>query len=152
MSSHLIATGKAKVHPLSQTFLHFFKNLLKTISNSGLANAKLPCNNRLLSSIKEHFFYQPLLLWFEFLYGFTYLFTSHLNTLYASPCDHSCDRPRMRQIRIVPVVGGVINRDLSATIAESRKVSLQIFEFIYRPELAELTRDFLLFHCCNGCH
>ena len=50
----------------------------------------------------------------------------------------------MRQIRIVPVVGGVINRDLSATIAESRKVSLQSFEFIYRLELAELTRDFLL--------
>ena len=73
-------------------------------------------------------------------------------TLYASPCDHSCDRSRIRQVRIVPVVGGVINRDLSATIAESRKMSLQIFVFIYRPELAELTRDFLLLHCCNGCH
>ena len=72
--------------------------------------------------------------------------------LYASPCDHSCDRSRIRQVRIVPVVGGVINRDLSATIAESRKMSLQIFVFIYRPELAELTRDFLLLHCCNGCH
>ena len=58
----------------------------------------------------------------------------------------------MRQIRIVPVVGGVINRDLSATIAESRKMALQIFVFIYRPELAELTRDFLLLHCCNGSH
>ena len=31
----------------------------------------------------------------------------------------------MRQIRIVPVVGGVVNRDLSATIAESRKMTLQ---------------------------
>ena len=58
----------------------------------------------------------------------------------------------MWQIRIVPVVGGVIDRDLSATIAESRKMALQIFVFIYRPELAELTRDFLLFHCCNGSH
>ena len=26
----------------------------------------------------QHFLYQPLLLWFEFLCGFTYLFTSHL--------------------------------------------------------------------------
>lgn len=74
------------------------------------------------------------------------------NCLYASPCGHGCERSRMRQVRIVPVVGGVINRDLSATIAESRKMALQIFVFIYRPELAELTRDFLLLHCCNGSH
>ena len=44
------------------------------------------------------------------------------------------------------VVSGVINRNLSAPIAEGGKVTVQIFVLVDRSEIAELARNLFLFH------